>query len=323
MSAEDLPPAAADLERMFPSDAPSPAESEADHRREKSIDELPRKLGRAATVGDDHHATSRQNHPCGPRICRQRAEALAEIFPEEKPEAEEPVPEDVSEAPSEDVDVVQLKRGQESTTGRETDHAKATSAARKPRAHTRKRSEKRAESRELRLKPRWRLRLSAAVFWLRERSYSDWAFEEKLASHREWVESRGNVGKQASPRGSAKLEGMELIGVNLRLADLHDVNLKGADLLLADLRDSCLVRADLDDACLVGTNLEGANLEGASLESAPWDWCHGNSRARTCATLRCQSRYGNSMRRWSSGELRPQLHDISWPSRRAAWFRGC
>jgi uncharacterized protein YjbI with pentapeptide repeats len=99
------------------------------------------------------------------------------------------------------------------------------------------------------------------------RAYSDWALEEKLASHREWVESRGGSGKQAN-LGGAQLEGTELIGVNLRFADLHDVNLKGADLLLADLRDSCLVRADLDDACLVGTNLEGANLEGASLDGA-------------------------------------------------------
>ena len=99
------------------------------------------------------------------------------------------------------------------------------------------------------------------------RAYSDWAFDEKLASHREWVESRGNSGKQAN-LGSAQLEGTELIGVSLRFADLHDVNLKGADLLLADLRDSCLMRADLDDACLVGANLEGANLEGASLDGA-------------------------------------------------------
>ncbi len=97
--------------------------------------------------------------------------------------------------------------------------------------------------------------------------YRDWAFEEKLASHKEWVDSHGTNGKKGDFAG-ADLEGTELIGVNLRFADFHDANLKAADLLLADLRDACLVRADLQDACLVGANLEGANLEDASLETA-------------------------------------------------------
>jgi uncharacterized protein YjbI with pentapeptide repeats len=97
--------------------------------------------------------------------------------------------------------------------------------------------------------------------------YRDWAFEEKLAGHREWVESHGVTGTKADFAG-ANLEGAELIGVNFRFADFHDANLKAADLLLADLRDACLVRADLQDACLVGANLEGANLEDASLETA-------------------------------------------------------
>jgi uncharacterized protein YjbI with pentapeptide repeats len=96
---------------------------------------------------------------------------------------------------------------------------------------------------------------------------SDWAFEEKLACHREWLESQGMAGRKADLAG-AELEGHELIGVHLRYADLHDANLRAADLLLADLRDACLVRADLEDACLVGANLEGANLEGATLETA-------------------------------------------------------
>ena len=98
-------------------------------------------------------------------------------------------------------------------------------------------------------------------------SYRDWAFEEKLASHKEWVDSHGLSGKKGDFAG-ADLEGTELIGVNFRFADFHDANLKAADLLLADLRDACLVRADLQDTCLVGANLEGANLEDASLETA-------------------------------------------------------
>lgn len=97
--------------------------------------------------------------------------------------------------------------------------------------------------------------------------YRDWGFEEKLASHKEWVDSHGATGKKGDFAG-ADLEGTELIGVNFRFADFHDANLRAADLLLADLRDACLVRADLQDACLVGANLEGANLEDASLETA-------------------------------------------------------
>ncbi len=97
---------------------------------------------------------------------------------------------------------------------------------------------------------------------------SDWAFEEKLASHREWLESQGaTTGKKAN-WANVSLEDTELIGISLRFADLHAANLKGADLLLADLRDTCLVRANLQEACLVGANLEGANLEGASLATS-------------------------------------------------------
>jgi uncharacterized protein YjbI with pentapeptide repeats len=100
-----------------------------------------------------------------------------------------------------------------------------------------------------------------------QRPYKDWAFDEKLASHAEWVESHGRTGQRADLSG-AELEASDLISVNLRLADMHDANLRASDLLLADLRDACLVRADLEEACLVGANLEGANLEGASLETA-------------------------------------------------------
>jgi uncharacterized protein YjbI with pentapeptide repeats len=95
----------------------------------------------------------------------------------------------------------------------------------------------------------------------------EWALEETLANHKEWLDSRGEAGKKADLR-KARLEGSELIGVSLRHADLQDAILRSADLLLADLRDTCLVRANLQETCLVGANLEGANLEGASLDSA-------------------------------------------------------
>ncbi|MGH9747545.1 MAG: pentapeptide repeat-containing protein [Candidatus Acidiferrales bacterium] len=96
---------------------------------------------------------------------------------------------------------------------------------------------------------------------------SDWAFEEKLAIHKEWVDSQGRSGQKIDLTG-AKLEGAELVGVNLRFADLQDADLKAADLLLADLRDTCLARTNLEETCLVGANLEGANMEGAALSSA-------------------------------------------------------
>jgi uncharacterized protein YjbI with pentapeptide repeats len=107
----------------------------------------------------------------------------------------------------------------------------------------------------------------ASVLSPPQRLYKDWALDEKLASHGEWVESHGQTGQRADLSG-AELEAADLISVNLRLADLHDANLRASDMLLADLRDACLVRADLEESCLVGANLEAANLEGASLETA-------------------------------------------------------
>jgi uncharacterized protein YjbI with pentapeptide repeats len=97
--------------------------------------------------------------------------------------------------------------------------------------------------------------------------YRDWSFEEKLASHHEWMESKGTIGKKADLAG-ADLEGSDLIGADLRFADLHDANLRAADLLMSDLRDACLVRTTFRDSCLVGANLEAANLEGALLDTA-------------------------------------------------------
>jgi uncharacterized protein YjbI with pentapeptide repeats len=96
---------------------------------------------------------------------------------------------------------------------------------------------------------------------------AEWALEETLANHKEWLDSHAATGGKADLR-NAQLADRELIGVSLRYADLQDANLKSADMLLADLRDACLVRANLQETCLVGVNLEGANLEGASLESA-------------------------------------------------------
>src|SRR5208282_3780327 len=59
---------------------------------------------------------------------------------------------------------------------------------------------------------------------------SDWAFEERLASHKEWVESRGVVGTKANLEG-ANLEGatldtaMGLVPRQLAGANLHEASL--------------------------------------------------------------------------------------------------
>jgi len=139
---------------------------------------------------------------------------------------------------------------------------------------------------------------------------TDWALEEKLASHKEWVESQGVAGQKANLAG-ANLEGAELVGVNFRFAEFHDANLKAADLLLADLRDSCLMRTNLEEACLVGANLEGANLEGADLESAmglvPRQLAGANLRA---ASLPQQI------------QEFPALEDFTRASRTALWLFG-
>lgn len=137
---------------------------------------------------------------------------------------------------------------------------------------------------------------------------TDWALEEKLASHKEWVESHGVAGQKANLAG-ANLEGAELVGVNLRYAEFHDANLKSADLLLADLRDACLMRSNLEESCLVGANLEGANLEGADLESAmglvPRQLAGANLRA---ASLPQQI------------QEFPALEEFARASRTAIWF---
>jgi uncharacterized protein YjbI with pentapeptide repeats len=139
---------------------------------------------------------------------------------------------------------------------------------------------------------------------------TDWAFEEKLASHKEWVESQGLSGQMAD-LSRAELEGAELVGVNLRFADFHDANLKAADLLLADLRDACLMRANLEESCLVGANLEGANLESADLETAmglvPRQLAGANLRA---ASLPLQI------------QEFPALGDFARASRTALWLFG-
>ena len=60
----------------------------------------------------------------------------------------------------------------------------------------------------------------------------------------------------------------DLIGANLRGADLGLMRLVGAALIEADLEGAYLRRTDLRGADLSRANLRGANLEGANLEGA-------------------------------------------------------
>ncbi len=94
-----------------------------------------------------------------------------------------------------------------------------------------------------------------------------------------------NITLQKALSERADLEGVILIGANLRdaclrVANLRDAclrdanltyanligaNLRDSDLTGADLRGADLRGADLEDVILIGANLTGANLEGANL----------------------------------------------------------
>mgnify|MGYP001575590050 CR=1 FL=1 len=90
------------------------------------------------------------------------------------------------------------------------------------------------------------------------------------AAIREW--------REAHPSETLDLRGADLLGANLRDANLwgahlvdanlRDANLWGADLRGADLGGANLWGADLGGADLGGANLRGANLRGANLGGA-------------------------------------------------------
>lgn len=95
-----------------------------------------------------------------------------------------------------------------------------------------------------------------------------------------------NHWRRAHRRGApdlskANLEGLDLHGANLRLADLGGGRLSRSDLRHADLRGAFLGRVVLSDCNMEGVNLKGATLiearlEGANLRDA--DLRHANLR---------------------------------------------
>ncbi len=90
---------------------------------------------------------------------------------------------------------------------------------------------------------------------------------EILESHREWLRSGDEVGRQAD-LSRAHLEGTDLTDANLRFAVLDHTVLNAADLLLADLQGASLIQADLQFTNLLGAKFRHANLQGATLEGA-------------------------------------------------------
>ena len=94
---------------------------------------------------------------------------------------------------------------------------------------------------------------------------------EILAAHKLWLADEPN-GRRANLRNAnligADLRDADLSGANLRYADLSGADLSGADLSGANLRYADLSGADLSGADLSGANLRNANLIGADLRDA-------------------------------------------------------
>ena len=90
-------------------------------------------------------------------------------------------------------------------------------------------------------------------------------FTDKLIGSFNITELMGADLRDADLKG-ADLRGAYLPGADLREADLRGADLKGADLREADLRDADLKGADLDEADLSWADLRGADLSEANLE---------------------------------------------------------
>ncbi len=104
--------------------------------------------------------------------------------------------------------------------------------------------------------------------------YRDWAFDEKLASHREWVESHGLTGKRADLSG-AELEAIDLISVNLRLADLHDANLQ-APICCSRTCGTRAWCAPISRKRALWARIWKARTWRARHSKRPWGWCRGS-----------------------------------------------
>ncbi|MBB4824865.1 uncharacterized protein YjbI with pentapeptide repeats [Sporosarcina luteola] len=87
---------------------------------------------------------------------------------------------------------------------------------------------------------------------------------EFLLKASERIRSNAMVLRDPSRKPKKKIErGTDLIGVNLRNADLRGMNFRGSLLIGADLR-----QADLRETDMIGADLRAANLSGADLRGS-------------------------------------------------------
>ena len=114
--------------------------------------------------------------------------------------------------------------------------------------------------------------------------------EGVLRQHAQWLESRGQSGKQARLE-QAQLQQCDLRGADLRYAVLTGARLtraqlSNANLAFADLRNAELSYARCDHANLDGALISGATLEGADFEAATFQ--HASLAKANMRYARCQ-----------------------------------
>ena len=91
--------------------------------------------------------------------------------------------------------------------------------------------------------------------------------EERMASHRLWLESDGTDGKRFR-YGNEDLAGLNLAGLDFTQAQLRGAPLAGMDLRGTRLEGADLSEADLSRALLTDANANGANFARADLHFA-------------------------------------------------------
>ncbi|WP_025025638.1 pentapeptide repeat-containing protein [Caldalkalibacillus mannanilyticus] len=98
--------------------------------------------------------------------------------------------------------------------------------------------------------------------------------------------------KNSKKKGKIPGRGADLMGANLRKADLRGANLRGAYLIAADLREADLREADLIGADFRDADLRGANLTGSIfLTQAQINAAKGNTQTKLPPGLRAPAHW--------------------------------